>query len=126
MFQLQLVKSPADEIQDSLEGTTKLARTFFFCSYNSGIGFAPLYFERFCGLPYFRDWEVDIRWVDTFLLNVRSLCPEVGRYHRHVKGADVDEVTTRMVDVAVVSLHTADDAVSLQMEGNEVTKRIWS
>ena len=52
--------------------------------------------------------------------------PEVGRYHRHVKGADIDAVTPRMMDVVVVSLHSADDALSLQMEGNEVTKRIWS
>ena len=65
-------------------------------------------------------------WVISFLLSVRSLCPEVGRYCRHVKGADVGAVTPRKVDVAVVSLHTADDPVSLQMEGNEVTKRIWS
>jgi len=55
-----------------------------------------------------------------------SLCPEVGRCRCHVKGADVAAVTPRMMDVVVVSLHPADDAVSLLIDRNDVTENVWS
>lgn len=60
--------------------------------------------------------------MEEFLCPGGTLCPQVGRYRRHVNGA----VTPQMTDVIVVSLHMANDAVSLQMDGNDVTEQVWS